>query len=65
MGQGQVEVVAAEDQVIADGDAVELDLARFAAADADQGEVGGAAPHVADEDLLAGRTSRSQSSLWA
>ena len=53
MGQGQVEVVAAEDQVIADGDAVELDLAAFAAADADQREVGRAAADVADQDLLA------------
>ena len=53
MGQGQVEVVAAEDQVIADGHAMELHLAAFAAADADQREVGGAAADVADEDLLA------------
>ena len=35
-GQGQVEIVAAEDQVVADGHAMELDLAPFAAADANQ-----------------------------
>ena len=55
MGQGQVEVVAAEDQVVADGHAVELHLAAFAAADADQREVRRAAADVADEDLLARR----------
>ena len=53
MGQGQVEVVAAEDQVVADGHAVELHLAALAAADADQGEVGRAAADVADQNLLA------------
>ena len=53
MRQGQIEIVAAEDQVIADGHAVELHLAAFAAADADQREVGRAAADVADEDLLA------------
>ena len=53
VGQGQIEVVAAQDQVIADCHAVELDLAAVAAADANQGEVGRAAADVADEDLLA------------
>ena len=50
--QGQIEIIAAEDQVIADGHAVELHLAAFAAADADQREVGRAAADVADENLL-------------
>ena len=36
LGQGQVEVVAAEDQVVAHGHAMELHLSAFAAADADQ-----------------------------
>ena len=53
MGQGEIEIIAAEDQVIADGHAVELHLAAFAAADADQREVGRAAADVADENLLA------------
>ena len=50
--QGKIEIIAAEDQVIADGHAVELHLAAFAATDADQREVGRAAADVADEDLL-------------
>ena len=53
MRQGKIEIIAAEDQVIADGHAVELHLAAFAAADADQREVGRAAADVADEDFLA------------
>ena len=51
--QGKIEIIAAEDQMITDGHAVELDLAAFAAADADQREVGRAPADIADEDLLA------------
>ena len=55
LGQRQIEIVAAEDQVVADGHAVELHLAAFAAADANQREIGRAAADVADQDFLAGR----------
>ncbi len=39
--------------MVADGDAVELDLAPFAASDANQREIGRAAADVANQDLLA------------
>ena len=66
MGQGQIEVVAAEDQVLADGHAVELHLAALAAADADQREVGRAAADVADQDLLARlRPAGPSRRVWA
>ena len=55
LGQRQVEIVAAEDQVVADGHAMELDFAPFAAADANQREIGRAAADVANQDLLARR----------
>ena len=54
MANAEVEIVAAEDQVIADGDAVELDFPPFAASDANQGEIGRAAADVANQNLLAG-----------
>ena len=60
MGQRQVDVVAAEHQVIADGDAAEarpggrLDHG-------DQAEVGRPAADVADQDQLAGRGPRAAS----
>ena len=52
-GQRQVEIVAAEDQMIAHGHAMELHLAAFAAADADQREIGRAAADIADQNFLA------------
>ncbi len=52
VGQGEVHVVAAEQDVLADGEAVEGEVAVLLA-DADQGEVGGAAADVADEDDVA------------
>jgi hypothetical protein len=55
LGQGEVHVVAAQDQVIADRHAVELHLLLLARADADQREVGRAAADVAHEDRLPGR----------
>ena len=51
--QGQVLIVAAQDQVIAYGHPVELDLVSFAAPHADQREIGRTAADVADQDLLA------------
>ena len=66
LGQRQVEIVAAEDQVVADGHAMELHLAPFAAADANQRKVGGAAADVADEDFLARlRPAGPSRRLWA
>ncbi len=58
-GEGEVEVIAAKQEVLADGGAGELD-AVVLAADADEGEVAGAAADVADQhglsvkELLAG-----------
>src|SRR6185295_7577779 len=52
VGEGEVHVVAAEEDVIADGDALELEIAARVL-DGDEGEVGGAAAHVADEDDVA------------
>jgi hypothetical protein len=54
VGERQIEIVAAEDQVVADRDPMELGFAAFAAADSDEGEVGGAAADVANEDRFAG-----------
>src|SRR5262245_45755022 len=53
--QREVHVVAAEDQVIADGDAMELCFAVLAAAHSDEREIGRAAADVANENLLSGR----------
>ena len=53
VGQGEVDVVAAEHQVIADGDAAETRAGRRLD-DGDQAEVGRAAADVADQDQLAG-----------
>ena len=53
LGQGQVEVIAPEDQVVAHGHPVKADLAPFAGPDADQREVGRPPADVADQDLLA------------
>src|SRR6185436_9041116 len=51
--QGEVHIVAAQQQMVADGHAVELYLPLFATADANQREIGRAATNVADENLLA------------
>ena len=53
LGQRQVLVVSAQDQVIAHRHAMKLDLVPFAAADADQGKIRRPAADVADQDLLA------------
>ena len=53
--QRQIEIIAAEDQMIADGDAMELHFAAFAAADANEREVGSSAADIADQNLLARR----------
>ncbi len=50
--QGKIEIIAAEDQVLADGHAVELHLAALTAADADQRKVGRAAADIANENFL-------------
>src|SRR3954454_20695014 len=52
VGEGEVHVVAADERVVADGDAAEGELA-FLFGDADQGEVGRAASDVADEERVA------------
>ena len=52
MGQGEVHVVAAQQNVIADGHARQHELARFLA-DGNQRQVGGAAADVADQDDVA------------
>ena len=52
MRQRQVEIIAAEDQMLADRDAVEEHLPPLRAADADEREIGRPAADVADEDLL-------------
>ena len=52
MGEGQVHVVAADERVIADGDAAKREFAGFFG-DADQREVGGAAADIADEERIA------------
>ena len=59
MRQGEIHVVAAEEQVVANGDAMEADGAlgvtlRFVPADLDQAEIGRAAADVADQDALPG-----------
>ena len=51
--QRQIEIVAAENQVLADSDAMELHFAVIAGPHADEREVGRAAADVADEDFLA------------
>src|SRR5690348_10092724 len=50
MRQRQVKVVAAEDEVFADGDAVEEDLVVLRPASADERAVARAAAHVTHED---------------
>jgi hypothetical protein len=52
-GEGEVHIVAAEEDVFADGDAFEGEFARIVG-DADEGEVGGAAADVDNEDKGAG-----------
>ena len=51
-GQRQIQIVAAQQQVLADGGAREIDAIAFAG-DADQREVAGAAADVADQNRLA------------
>ena len=51
-GQGEIEIVAAQQQVLAHGGAREVDQVAFAR-DADQAEVAGAAADVADQHDLA------------
>ncbi len=53
VGQGQVHVVAAQEDVLADGQPREDQVARFIL-DGDQGEVGRSAADVADQDDIAG-----------
>ncbi len=53
-GERQVHVVAAEQDVLADGDALEGEVA-VALGHGDQAEVGRAAADVADEDQVADR----------
>ena len=65
MCQGKIEVIAAQDQVIAHGHAMELHLAAFAAADANQREVGGAAADIADENFLTRLDELVPGSRWA
>ena len=52
-GQGEIHVVAAENEMVAHGDAFEPGAA-FAFAEGDEGEVRGAAAHVADEYQVVG-----------
>ena len=60
----QVHVVAAEQDVIADRDALERQVA-VALADGDQAEVGGAAADVADQDEVAdARRAGASASPW-
>ena len=51
-GECEIEIVAAEHQVFADCDAMELHAALFAAPHANQRKVGRAAADVANQDLL-------------
>ena len=51
-GEGEIEIVAAEEEMLADGGAREVDQVAFAR-DADQAEIAGAAADVADQDDLA------------
>ena len=53
--QRQIHVVAAEKQMVADGDAMKLDLAVGSPSNADQSEIGCAAADVANQNFLAGR----------
>ncbi len=53
VGEGEIHVVAAEEEMVADADAVELEVAA-GFADGDEAEVDGAAADVANEDDLAG-----------
>ena len=57
IGQRQIHVVAAEQDVLADADALELQVA-VDIGDGDQAEIGGAAADVADEDDVARRHQR-------
>jgi hypothetical protein len=52
LGQCQVLIVPTQDEMIANGDAVKLDLVPFSVADADQGKIRRAAADIADQDLL-------------
>jgi hypothetical protein len=54
LGQCQIEIVAAENEVIAYGHAMELHLATLAAPHADQRKIGRAAADIAYQNLLAG-----------
>ena len=65
MRQGKIEIVAAEDQVVADGHAMELYLAAVAATNADQREIGRAAADIADEYFLARFDKLVPRSRWA
>ena len=65
IGEREVHVVAAEQDVVADGDALERQLAALLA-HGDQGEVGGAAADVADQDDVADRElpARQRVAVW-
>jgi len=52
-GQGQIDVVAAQDQVVSNGNPLETG-ASFDVPQDNQGEIGGTAAHIADQDQLAG-----------
>ena len=54
VGQRQVHVVAAQQDVVADRDALERQVALAVVDHGDEGEVGGAAADVADEHDVAG-----------
>lgn len=54
MGKGEVEVIAAENEMITDGVAVESDLAVIARLHLDEREIGSTAADIADEDFVAG-----------
>ena len=60
VGQREIHVVAAEQDVLADADALELELAGLFS-DGDEAEVGGAAADVADQDDIARATCLRQS----
>jgi hypothetical protein len=53
MGEGEVHVVAAEEEVFAHGDALEREVAVFSS-DGDEAEVGCAPADIADEQEVAG-----------
>ena len=53
-GESEIKVVAAEDEMFADGDAVEAEGAVFGGLCLNEGEVGGAAADIANKDGFAG-----------